>query len=121
MTHLRNPIPHSVRISTYVLMASLREQVDLTDIPDVVRGSAMVFLIAGFLSLAFAGFAGPRSGAWGVVALLAVLGLGVLFAVFALLGPAERSKPCGGVGGDACETSPAGETHEPPEGCLRRH
>jgi len=45
-----------------VLMASIREQVDLADIPDVVQGSAMIFLIAGFLSLAFMGFAGLLSG-----------------------------------------------------------
>ena len=45
-----------------VLMASIREQVDLSDIPDVARGSAMVFLVAGFLSLAFMGFAGLFSG-----------------------------------------------------------
>lgn len=45
-----------------VLMASIREQVDLSDIPEVARGSALVFLIAGFLSLAFMGFAGLLSG-----------------------------------------------------------
>lgn len=44
-----------------VLMASIREQVDLSDVPDVARGSALVFLIAGFLSLAFMGFAGLLS------------------------------------------------------------
>jgi len=46
-----------------VLMASIREQVDLNDIPEVARGSAVIFLIAGFLSLAFMGFAGLMSGA----------------------------------------------------------
>jgi electron transport complex protein RnfA len=45
-----------------VLMASIREQVDLSDIPEVARGSALVFLIAGFLSLAFMGFSGLLSG-----------------------------------------------------------
>ena len=45
------------------LMASMREQVDLADVPEVVRGSAMIFLLAGFLSLAFMGFAGLLSGA----------------------------------------------------------
>lgn len=45
-----------------VLMASIRQQVDLSDIPQVERGSAMIFLIAGFLSLAFMGFAGLFSG-----------------------------------------------------------
>jgi len=40
--------------------------------------------------------------------LLAVLGIGVLFAIFAVLGPAERSTPCGGKGpGDAkCDMCP---------------
>jgi len=46
-----------------VLMASIREQVDLSDIPEVARGSAFIFLVAGFLSLAFMGFAGMLSGA----------------------------------------------------------
>lgn len=45
-----------------VLMASIREQVDLSDIPEVARGSALIFLIAGFLSLAFMGFSGLLSG-----------------------------------------------------------
>jgi len=45
-----------------VLMASLREQVDLSDIPSVVRGSAIIFLIARILSLTFMGFAGLTSG-----------------------------------------------------------
>ncbi|MFQ5538459.1 MAG: electron transport complex protein RnfA [Gemmatimonadota bacterium] len=44
-----------------VLMASLREQVDLSSVPDVAEGSAMIFLIAGFLSLVFMGFAGLSS------------------------------------------------------------
>lgn len=44
-----------------VLMASIREQVDLSRIPDVAEGSALIFLIAGFLSLAFMGFAGLLS------------------------------------------------------------
>lgn len=46
-----------------VLMASIREQVDLSDVPQLARGSALVFMIAGFLSLAFMGFAGMLSGA----------------------------------------------------------
>jgi H+/Na+-translocating ferredoxin:NAD+ oxidoreductase subunit A len=45
-----------------VLMASIREQVDLSDIPDVARGSALIFMIAGMLSLAFMGFAGLLTG-----------------------------------------------------------
>lgn len=45
-----------------VLMASIREQTDLSDIPEVARGSALVFLIAGILSPTFMGFAGLLSG-----------------------------------------------------------
>lgn len=41
-----------------VLMASIRMELDLADTPSVVRGTAMVFLVAGVLSLAFMGFAG---------------------------------------------------------------
>lgn len=41
-----------------VLMASIRERVELSDVPVVARGLALNFFIAGFLSLAFMGFAG---------------------------------------------------------------
>ena len=41
-----------------VLMASLREEAELSDIPDVVKGTAFTMLLAGLLSLAFMGFAG---------------------------------------------------------------
>jgi electron transport complex protein RnfA len=41
-----------------VLMASIRERVELSDVPSVARGLALNFFIAGFLSLAFMGFAG---------------------------------------------------------------
>jgi electron transport complex protein RnfA len=41
-----------------VLMAGLREEARLSDIPAMVRGTAMNLLIAGILSLAFMGFAG---------------------------------------------------------------
>jgi electron transport complex protein RnfA len=40
------------------LMASMRVQTDLGDIPAVVRGPALVFLLAAILSMAFMGFAG---------------------------------------------------------------
>ncbi|MFV2007946.1 MAG: electron transport complex protein RnfA [Longimicrobiales bacterium] len=45
-----------------VLMASIRQQIDLTDVPGIARGSAFIFLIAGVLSLAFMGFAGLFGG-----------------------------------------------------------
>jgi electron transport complex protein RnfA len=41
-----------------VLMAGIREKLDLADIPDVVKGTALTLLIAGILSLTFMGFAG---------------------------------------------------------------
>ncbi|MDP3937919.1 MAG: Rnf-Nqr domain containing protein, partial [Deltaproteobacteria bacterium] len=46
-----------------VLMASIRESVDFADVPDVAKGTALVLLIAGSLSLAFMGFAGLLSSA----------------------------------------------------------
>ena len=41
-----------------VLMAGLRQEAELSDIPAVVKGTAMNLIIAGILSLAFMGFAG---------------------------------------------------------------
>ncbi|MBN2797712.1 MAG: electron transport complex subunit RsxA [Deltaproteobacteria bacterium] len=41
-----------------VLMAGLREDVELADTPKIVKGTAMNFFIAGILSMAFMGFAG---------------------------------------------------------------
>ena len=41
-----------------VLMAGLREKLELASIPDVVRGTALSLLLAGILSIAFMGFAG---------------------------------------------------------------
>ena len=41
-----------------VLLAGLREAAGLSDVPDVVKGTALNMIIAGLLSLAFGGFAG---------------------------------------------------------------
>lgn len=41
-----------------VLMAGLRETLDLADVPNVAKGTALTLLVAGILSLAFMGFAG---------------------------------------------------------------
>ena len=41
-----------------ILMAGLREQLDLADVPNVAKGTALTLLIAGILSLSFMGFAG---------------------------------------------------------------
>lgn len=41
-----------------VLMAGIREEVELAHVPAVVKGTAMNLIIAGILSMAFMGFAG---------------------------------------------------------------
>ena len=41
-----------------VLMAGLREKLELASVPDVVKGTAMTLTLAGLLSIAFMGFAG---------------------------------------------------------------
>ena len=41
-----------------VLMASIRERLEVADVPAVARGTAIVLIIAACLSLAFMGFAG---------------------------------------------------------------
>ena len=46
-----------------VLMAGLREEAELSDIPAVMRGTAHSLIIAGILSMAFMGFAGLFSAA----------------------------------------------------------
>jgi electron transport complex protein RnfA len=44
-----------------VLMASIREDTELADVPAIARGMGLVLIIAGSLSLAFMGFAGLLS------------------------------------------------------------
>ena len=41
-----------------VLMAGLREESELAEVPRLIRGTAMNLIIAGILSMAFMGFAG---------------------------------------------------------------
>jgi len=41
-----------------VLMASIREQTELADVPSMARGMGLVLIVAGSLSMAFMGFAG---------------------------------------------------------------
>jgi electron transport complex protein RnfA len=41
-----------------VLMAGLREKLELASIPDVVKGTALTLMLAGILSISFMGFAG---------------------------------------------------------------
>jgi len=44
-----------------VLMASIRQELEVANVPSIARGNAIVFVIAGILSLAFMGFAGLLS------------------------------------------------------------
>jgi electron transport complex protein RnfA len=44
-----------------VLMASIREDLEVANVPAIAKGNAIVFIIAGILSLAFMGFAGLLS------------------------------------------------------------
>lgn len=41
-----------------VLMAGLRERVQLVEVPEIAQGSALALMLAGLLSLSFMGFAG---------------------------------------------------------------
>ncbi len=44
-----------------VLMAGLREKLELAETPDLVKGTAITLLLAGLLSICFMGFAGLSS------------------------------------------------------------
>ena len=46
-----------------VLMAGIREETRVLDIPDVMKGTALSLIVAGILSMAFMGFAGMFSAA----------------------------------------------------------
>jgi electron transport complex protein RnfA len=41
-----------------ILMAGLREKLELASVPDVVKGTALTLVLAGMLSIAFMGFGG---------------------------------------------------------------
>ena len=45
------------------IMAGLRQELELTDVPSLLKGTAMSFFIATILSMAFMGFAGLFHGA----------------------------------------------------------
>ncbi len=45
-----------------LLMAGLRERLNLASVPNVARGAALSLMLAGLLSLAFMGFAGLGAG-----------------------------------------------------------
>ena len=46
-----------------ILMAGIREETRVLDIPDAVKGTALSLIVAGILSMAFMGFAGMFSAA----------------------------------------------------------
>lgn len=50
-------------ILALTLMASIREKLQFSNVPALAKGTAIVLIIAGSLSLAFMGFAGLMSGA----------------------------------------------------------
>ena len=39
-------------------MAGIREKLELAEVPEVAKGSAIALVVAGILSMAFMGFAG---------------------------------------------------------------
>jgi electron transport complex protein RnfA len=41
-----------------VVMAGIREELELSEMPELVKGAGIVLMIAGLLSLSFMGFAG---------------------------------------------------------------
>ncbi len=41
-----------------VLMAGVREKLDLANVPELVKGTAAALVVAGILSMGFMGFAG---------------------------------------------------------------
>lgn len=45
-----------------VLMAGIREKLQLADVPELAKGTALSLLLAGILSLSFMGFAGIGGG-----------------------------------------------------------
>ncbi len=45
-----------------VIMAGIREKLDLADVPAVIRNTGFILIIAGLLSLSFMGFAGLGGG-----------------------------------------------------------
>jgi len=45
-----------------VIMAGIREEIDLCDIPEPFRGAAITLIIGGILAMAFMGFTGVDSG-----------------------------------------------------------
>ena len=45
-----------------VIMAGIREELDLCDVPESFRGPAITLIVGGILAMAFMGFTGVDSG-----------------------------------------------------------
>jgi electron transport complex protein RnfA len=45
-----------------ILMAGIRERLDLADIPESLRGVPIAFIVAGLMAIAFLGFSGLAAG-----------------------------------------------------------
>ncbi|MBD3347997.1 MAG: electron transport complex subunit RsxA [Candidatus Eisenbacteria bacterium] len=45
-----------------VLMASIRERLELVDVPESMRGIPITFIVAGLMAMAFLGFSGLKVG-----------------------------------------------------------
>jgi electron transport complex protein RnfA len=43
-----------------IIMAGIRERLDITDVPKAMEGAPVAFIVAGLLSLAFMGFSGMK-------------------------------------------------------------
>ena len=43
-----------------VIMAGIRERLEITDVPKAMEGAPIAFIVAAFLSLAFMGFSGMK-------------------------------------------------------------
>ena len=43
-----------------IIMAGIRERLDITDVPKAMEGAPIAFIVAGLLSLAFMGFSGMK-------------------------------------------------------------
>mgnify|MGYP001601535824 CR=1 FL=1 len=41
-----------------IIMASIREKIDIADVPEAFKGLPIAFIVAGLIALAFAGFSG---------------------------------------------------------------
>ena len=45
-----------------ILMAGIRERLDLADVPESLRGVPIAFIVAGLMAIAFLGFSGLAAG-----------------------------------------------------------